>query len=264
MSDPAAAPLVSFRAEDHIGIVTLERPEALNAISGVLADDLTVCLRKAAVNEDVWVVILRAAGEKAFCVGADLKERSGFSLADFYDNRERMRAMFAAVRSLPQPAIAAIFGFAMGGGFELALSCDLIVAAEGTVVGLPEVRVGLLPAGGGTQLLTRKVGVSRAKKMIFLGQRLDAQVAADLGLIFSVVPRDELDARALEVAKEICRGSPIAIREAKRAIDSSIGLSLEDGMAVEHESWRRVIETADRAEGIAAFNEKRDPDWQNR
>lgn len=256
--------LVSFAQEGHVGVVTLQRPESLNAISGALADDLTVCLRRVAVNEDVWVVVLAAAGEKAFCVGADLKERSGFSLSDFYVNRDRMRAMFAAVRALPQPSIASIFGFALGGGFEIALSCDIIVAAEETTVGLPEVRVGLLPAGGGTQLLTRKVGVARAKQMIFLGQTVDAQRAADLGVIFSVVPRSELEARTMEIASEVCKASPIAVREAKRAIDSTIGLSLEEGLATEHESWRRVIETQDRAEGIAAFNEKRAPDWQNR
>ena len=256
--------LVSFRQQGHIGVVTLERPDALNAISGALADDLTVCLRKVAVNEDVWVVILGAAGEKAFCVGADLKERASFSMADFYDNRDRMRAMFAAVRGLPQPAIASTFGYAFGGGFELALSCDLIVAAEGATFALPEARVGLLPAGGGTQLLTRKVGTARAKQMIFLGQRIDAQRAADLGIVFSVVARDELEARTFDVAGEICKASPIAVREAKRDIDCALGMPLEDGIGLEHESWKRVIGTADRLEGITAFNEKRDPEWQNR
>ena len=264
MTEPGTESLVSFRQEGHIGIVTLERPDSLNAISGALADDLTVCLRRTAVNEDVWVVVLAAAGEKAFCVGADLKERSSFSLVDFYDNREQMRAMFTAVRQLPQPAIASIFGFALGGGFELALSCDLIVAAEGTTVGLPEVLVGLLPAGGGTQLLTRKIGAARAKEMIFLGQRIDAQVAADFGLIHKVVPRPELDTTAMKLAEQICKASPIAVREAKRSIDCALGMPLEDGMGTEHESWKRIIETADRAEGIAAFNEKRAPEWKNR
>jgi enoyl-CoA hydratase/carnithine racemase len=256
--------LISLRTEGHIGIVTLERPEALNAISGALADDLTTCLRRVAINEDVWVVVLAAAGDKAFCVGADLKERSGFSLVDFYENRERMRSMFAAVRGLPQPAIASVFGFAFGGGFELALSCDVIIAAEGSQLGLPEVLVGLLPAGGGTQLLTRKVGASRAKNMIFRGKRIDAEEAAAIGLVSEVVPRDELEAKTIEVAQEICDSSPIAVREAKRAIEATFGHSLEEGVAVEHESWRRIIETDDRAEGIAAFNEKRKPEWKNR
>ena len=256
--------LISFRTEDHIGIVTLERPEALNAISGALADDLTTCLRRAAINEDLWVIVLAAAGEKAFCVGADLKERVNFSLVDFYENRERMRSMFAAVRGLPQAAVASVFGFAFGGGFELALSCDVIVAAEGTQLALPEVRVGLLPAGGGTQLLTRKVGAARAKNMIFRGKGIDAEEAAAMGLVSEVVPRDRLEATTMEVAREICDSSPIAVREAKRAIEATFGHSLEEGVAIEHEAWRRIIETEDRAEGIAAFNAKRKPEWKHR
>jgi enoyl-CoA hydratase/carnithine racemase len=230
----------------------------------MLADDLAVALRRLSVNEDVWVVVLAAAGDKAFSVGADLKERAGFSMVEFYDNREQIRGMFSALRGLPQPTIASIFGFALGGGFELALSCDLIIATEGTVVGLPEVRVGLLPAGGGTQLLTRKVGAARAKSMIFLGQMIDVQIAADIGLIHKIVPPDGLESETMALAEEICMSSPMAVRESKRAIDSGFGLPLEDGIAVEHEAWRRVIESKDRAEGIAAFNEKRTPEWKNR
>jgi enoyl-CoA hydratase/carnithine racemase len=255
---------VSVRHQDHVAVVTLERPEARNAISGMLADDLAVALRRLSVNEDVWVVVLAAAGDKAFSVGADLKERAGFSMVEFYDNREQIRGMFSALRGLPQPTIASIFGFALGGGFELALSCDLIIATEGTVVGLPEVRVGLLPAGGGTQLLTRKVGAARAKSMIFLGQMIDVQIAADIGLIHKIVPPDGLESETMALAEEICMSSPMAVRESKRAIDSGFGLPLEDGIAVEHEAWRRVIESKDRAEGIAAFNEKRTPEWKNR
>ena len=256
-------PYVTFRQEGHIGVVTLERAEALNAISGALADDLTGCLRKVAVNEDVWVVVLEAAGEKAFCVGADLKERASFSMLDFYDNREAMRAMFAAARTLPQPSIASVFGYAFGGGLELALSCDIIVAAEGSEMALPEVRVGLLPAGGGTQLLTRKLGAARAKHLIFTGARFSAEDGLAWGLVSRVVPRDRLQATTMELAQDLCRSSPVAVREAKRAIECAFSSTLEEGVAIEHEAWRRVIETDDRAEGIAAFNEKRDPEWKN-
>jgi enoyl-CoA hydratase/carnithine racemase len=157
-----------------------------------------------------------------------------------------------------------VFGVAVGGGLELALSCDLIVAAEGTQLGLPEVKVGLLPAGGGTQLLARKVGAARAKNLIFRGKLIDARVAAEIGLVAEVVAPDRLEPATMELANEICGSSPIAVREAKRAIESTFGLSLEDGLLVEHEAWRRVIETEDRAEGIAAFNEKREPQWKNR
>jgi enoyl-CoA hydratase/carnithine racemase len=172
--------------------------------------------------------------------------------------------MFSSLRKVPQPTIASVFGFALGGGFELALSCDIIIAAEGTQLGLPEVRVGLVPGGGGTQLLARRIGVGRAKEMIFRGRRIDASEAMHMGVVAKVTPPEELTAATMEVARDLCRSSPRALREAKVAIDATVGVQLEEGVALEDEAWRRVIATEDRAEGIAAFNEKRDPRWENR
>ena len=260
----AAGALVSLDIREHVATVTLQRPDALNAISGALADELTAVLNEVSSRDDIWVVVLGAAGEKAFCVGADLKERATFTLEEFHRNRAQVRAMFAALRQVPQPVIASVFGFALGGGFELALSCDLIVAAEGTQLGLPETSVGLLPAGGGTQLLTRKVGTSRAKELIFRARRIDAGEAQQLGIVADVARRPDLEVATNEVAGQICKGSPVAIREAKRSIDSGLGVPLEEGLQIEHESWERVIASEDRAEGIAAFNEKRPPRWTNR
>ncbi|HWC13763.1 MAG TPA: enoyl-CoA hydratase-related protein [Actinomycetota bacterium] len=253
---------VTSRVDGHTGVVSLNRPDALNAISGAMADDIAGAMEDVSADGDVWVVVLRAEGSKAFCVGADLKERAGFSLQDFYANRNQVRGMFEAVRSVPQPTIAGIFGFALGGGCELALSCDLIVAAEGTMIGLPETRVGLIPAGGGTQLLTRKVGTSRAKELIFAGKQIDAAAAQRLGLVSDVVARERLDDALLQTARDLCRSSPVALREAKRAIDAAI--PLEEGLEAEHDAWTVVIASEDRTEGIAAFNEKRSPEWKNR
>jgi enoyl-CoA hydratase/carnithine racemase len=255
---------VVFEKQDRVGVITLNRPDALNAISGQVAEDLAQVFEAVAADLDVWIVLLRGAGEKAFSVGADLKERVRFSLDEHYENRKKIRGMFESLRAVPQPTIAAVFGFAFGGGFELALSCDLIVAAEGTQLGLPEVRVGLIPAGGGTQLLTRKVGAARAKELIFRGRRFDASEGKAMGLVVDVVPRDELDAKAMEMALDICRSSPVGVRAAKRAIDQALGVQLEDGIGIEHASWTEVIASEDRAEGIAAFNEKREPQWRNR
>lgn len=255
--------LVTVEESGHISIVSLRRPDALNAISGALADELASACREVARDPRVWVVIIRAEGEKAFCVGADLKERSTFDLDDFHDNRKKMVEMFAAIRELPQPSIAAIFGFALGGGCEIALSCDLIVAAQGTQMGLPEVRVGLLPAGGGTQLLVRQAGLARAKEMIFRARRLDASEAREIGIVSEVSERDSLDQAALDLAEEICKSSPVATRAAKRALDAAMGTPLPEGMNLENDAWQEVIASADRAEGISAFNEKRDPDWTN-
>lgn len=261
MTEPS---LVSVTTEGPIATVRLERPQALNAISGTLADELAATFRALSSNNDVWIVILTAAGEKAFCVGADLKERSSFTIEQFHSNRRQVKSMFAALRAVPQPVIASVFGFALGGGFELALSCDLIVAAEGTQLGLPEARVGLLSAAGGTQLLPRRIGVSRAKELIFLGRRFSAEEGRDLGLVARVAPRPELEGATRDLAGELCKSSPTALREAKRAIDAGFGMPLEEGIEVEHDAWSVVIETQDRREGIAAFNEKREPKWLNR
>jgi enoyl-CoA hydratase/carnithine racemase len=258
--------LVTLHHEDdgRIAVVTINRPDSLNAVSGETAEKLTEAFRRVGRDENVWVLVLTAAGQKAFSVGADLKERAAFGLHDFHRNREQVRGMFFGLRNVPQPSIASVFGFALGGGFELALSCDFIVAATRTELGLPEVRVGLVPGGGGTQLLARRIGVARAKEMIFRGRRIDASEALELGIVAYVVPPEELAARTMDIARDLCRSSPRALREVKAAIDATIGSPLEDGIAMEDAAWRRVVETEDRVEGIAAFNEKREPQWQNR
>jgi enoyl-CoA hydratase/carnithine racemase len=258
-----AESFVSVATEERIAVVTLNRPQAMNALSGAFADELTATFSRLAGDREVWVVVIAAAGEKAFCVGADLKERAAFTLDDFYRNREQVRGLFASVRQLPQPTIASVFGFALGGGFELALSCDLVVAAEDSVFGLPETRVGLIPAGGGTQLLTRKLGVARAKEMIFRGRRFDVREAKDLGLVAEVAPRGRLSEVTIEVARDICRSSPVAVRSAKAAIDAALGVPLDEGIQIEHRAWEKTIASRDRAEGIDAFTNKRDPEWSN-
>ena len=256
--------LVNVEVHDRIGVVTLDRPEAMNAISGAMADAVTAALHRVGSDPDIWCGVLAAAGDKAFCVGADLKERASFELEDFHANRRQVRGMFQALRDTPQPMVAATFGFTLGGGFELALSCDLMVAAQGTTLGLPEATVGLLPAGGGTQLLTRKLGTSRAKELIFTGRRMDAKEAAELGLVARAAGEGQALEVAMELARDICRSSPVAVREAKRCIDQALGVPLAEGIEIEHDSWTRVIATQDRSEGIEAFNGKRAAEWQNR
>ena len=255
---------VDLTLHDHVAVVTLSRPEALNAISSEVADELAGAVLQAAAQPDTWVVVLAAAGDKAFCVGADLKERNRLDDAGWMRNRSLMRSMFDAIRAVPQPTVASVFGFALGGGFELALSCDLIVAADDAIFGLPEATVGIVPGGGGTQLLARRIGMSRAKEIIFTGRRLPAAEAAEIGLVARVVPRPDLDAAALDLAGAICRSSPVAVREAKQAIDRGFGVPLDVGIDLEDLAWRRNVASEDRREGIAAFNEKRDPAWRGR
>ena len=246
----------------HVATVTLSRPDALNAISGDMARELATHFRSVAADAEVWVVLLTAAGEKAFCVGADLKERGRLDDDGWMANRGRIRELFDALRSIPQPTVASVFGYALGGGFELALSCDLIVAADDAVFGLPEVLVGIVPGGGGTQLLARALGPARAKELIFTGRRVRADEALEMGLVTRVVPREELDAAMLELAESICRSSPVAVREAKRAIQQGASVPFEIGIEIEDQAWRKAVASEDRAEGIAAFNEKRDPTWK--
>jgi enoyl-CoA hydratase/carnithine racemase len=255
---------VDVRLEGHVATVTLNRPEALNAISGQVADELAGALLQAAANPSAWVVVVSAAGEKAFCVGADLKERNQLDDAGWLRNRMFMRSMFDTLRAMPQPTIASVFGYALGGGFELALSCDLIVAAEDAVFGLPEVTVGIVPGGGGTQLLARKVGLGRAKELILTGKRISGEEAFDIGLVQRVVEREALQSAALELAREICSSSPVAVREAKKAMDRALDGPLEQGIELEDLAWRRAVSSEDRREGIAAFNEKRPPEWKGR
>jgi enoyl-CoA hydratase/carnithine racemase len=248
----------------HVGVIPLNRPEAMNAISGQVADELAGAFLQTAADPDVWVIVLAAVGDRAFSVGADLKERNRLDERGWLANRVLIRAMFDSIRAVPQPTIASVFGYALGGGFELALSCDLIVAAEDTVFGLPEVTVGIVPGGGGTQLLARRLGPARAKELIFTGKRIQAETAHDLGLVTAVVQRTSLEPETLQLAEDICRSSPVAVREAKRAIDRGIEVPMEHGIEIEDQAWRKAVSSEDRWEGVAAFNEKREPSWKGR
>jgi enoyl-CoA hydratase/carnithine racemase len=259
-----ASPLVDVRQEGPVAVVTLSRPEALNALSGAMADQVAGALLTVAAEPSAWVVVLAAAGDRAFCVGADLKERNRLDDRGWLANRVLMRSLFDTVRAVPQPTIASVFGFALGGGFELALSCDLIVASDDAVFGLPEVTVGIVPGGGGTQLLPRKVGETRAKSLVLTGRRITAAEAAAMGLVERVVPRAELPAATMELAGAIAAGSPVAVREAKRAVERGAEVPLEHGLEIEDRAWRRAVASEDRREGIAAFNEKRAPEWRGR
>ena len=256
--------LVEGRLEDHVAVVTLNRPDVLNAISGEVANELAGALLQAGANPEAWVVVLAAAGEKAFCVGADLKERNQLDDAGWMHHRILVRAMFDSLRALPQPTVASVFGYALGGGFELALNCDLIVASRDAVLGLPEVTVGIVPGGGGTQLLGRRVGLGRAKELIFTGRRVSGEEAFEMGLVNRAVEPEALGSATMELAREICRASPVAVREAKAAIDRGFGMPLADAIELEDLAWRRNVASNDRREGVSAWSEKRDPKWQGR
>jgi enoyl-CoA hydratase/carnithine racemase len=248
----------------HVAEIVLDRPEAMNAVSTAMARAIAAATAQVAADESVRCVVLTSSHEKAFCVGADLKERNGFSDADLMEQRPIARAAYGGVLDLPVPAIAAVDGFALGGGFELALSCDVVVAGEGAVVGLPEVSVGVIPGGGGTQLLVRRVGWSRAARAIFSAARLSAAQALELGAVDEVVPAGSAREAALELARTISANSPVGLRNAKRAMRLGADVGLDAGLEIEDACWRATAFSGDRREGVAAFAEKRRPDWPGR
>jgi enoyl-CoA hydratase/carnithine racemase len=248
----------------HVVEIVLDRPAAHNALSTAMARELATVTDRISAEDTVRAVVLSSSSEKAFCVGADLKERNGFSHEDLMGQRPHFRAAFGGVLSLPVPTIAAVHGFALGGGFEFALSCDLIVADETVLLGLPEVTVGVIPGGGGTQLLTRRVGSSRAADLVFTGRRIDVDEAARLGVIDRRVTAGTDRDAALELAAVIAANSPVGVRNAKRALRLGLDIDLATGLDVEDSAWRATAFSGDRAEGVAAWVEKRPPDWPGR
>ncbi|MEU4149981.1 enoyl-CoA hydratase-related protein [Streptomyces sp. NPDC026659] len=261
MSEERFGEFVLVRRHGQVAELVLDRPKAMNAVSTEMARSLTAACAALAADRDARVVVLTSSHERAFCVGADLKERNSFTDADLMRQRPVARAAYTGVLELPMPTIAAVHGFALGGGFELALACDLIVADGTAVVGLPEVSVGVIPGGGGTQLLPRRVGAARAAELIFTARRVEADEAGRLGLVDQVVEAGRDRDGALALAARIAGNSPVGLRAAKRALRLGVGLELRAGLEVEDAAWRATAFSGDRAEGVAAFNEKRRPAW---
>lgn len=249
------------RPSPLVAEVILDRPEALNAISTELARQITEVCEELLIDSQLRSVVLTSSAAKAFSVGADLKERAGFSDHDLRRQRPVMQDAFGAVRNLPMPTIAAIEGYALGGGCELALSCDLIVASVTAVYGLPEVGLGLIPGGGGTQLLPRRIGWNRAADLIFTGRQVSAEEAYRLGLADRLVASGAAREAAMELASEIAANSPVSLRAAKLALRRGFDVDLASGLMIENESWEHVAYSADRHEGIAAFVARRKPRW---
>ncbi|MET9857398.1 enoyl-CoA hydratase-related protein [Streptomyces sp. NPDC006450] len=263
MSEQRFGEFVAVRREGdgRVAELVLDRPKAMNAVSTEMARGIGAACAELGADPSVRVVVLSSTAGRAFCVGADLKERNSFSDAELLRQRPTTRGAYGGVLELAMPVIAAVHGFALGGGFELALACDVIVADETAVVGLPEVSVGVIPGGGGTQLLPRRVGAARAAELIFTARRVEAAEALDLGLVDSLVPAGSDREAALAMAAAMAANSPVGLRAAKRALRLGHGMDLAAGLEIEDAAWRTVAFSGDRAEGVAAFNEKRKPEW---
>jgi enoyl-CoA hydratase/carnithine racemase len=261
MSEERYGEFVLVRRHGHVAELVLDRPKAMNAVSTAMARSIVAACAALGGDRDARVVVVTSSHERAFCVGADLKERNAMTDAELLRSRPLSRGAYTGVLELPMPTVAAVHGYALGGGFELALSCDVIVADDTAVVGLPEVSVGVIPGGGGTQLLPRRVGAARAAELVFSARRVAAPEARELGLVDELVETGRDREAALALAARMAANSPVGLRAAKRALRLGHGLDLRTGLEVEDAAWRTVAFSGDRAEGVAAFNEKRRPEW---
>jgi len=224
--------------EDGVAVITLNRPAVMNALNMQLREEIMALCHALDADPAVQVAIFTGAGDKAFCAGADLKERGSRSTEGMYDERRFLRAKWVgAVAGMAKPTIAAINGYCLGGGLELALQCDLRIAAEEAQFGLPEVTLGFLPGAGGTQRLPRLIGLQRAKEMILTGKRINAAEAERLGIVLRVVPRAQLLPAAMELARAIAKNPRIAVIQAKVALNASQETMLSGGLQAENEAW---------------------------
>jgi enoyl-CoA hydratase/carnithine racemase/membrane protein YdbS with pleckstrin-like domain len=249
------------RPAAHVAEVIMNRPEALNALSTEHVQRLGSAASELAADDQVSVVIISSALDRAFCVGADLKERRGVANDDLRQQRRVFQEAFDALRALRTPTIAAVEGFALGGGFELALCCDLIIASATASFGLPEVGLGLIPGEGGTQLLPRRIGLNKSADLLLTGRRVGAEEALRMGFVDRLVPEGAARSSARELAQEIATKSPISLRAAKRALRDGIDVDLSSGLEIENQAWEEAAFSADRLEGIEAFNMRRAPRW---
>jgi enoyl-CoA hydratase/carnithine racemase len=250
--------------KDHYAVVTLNRPEALNALSTQMAQDLIAVMENLSWDMGVWAVILTGSGERAFCVGADLKERKGMSKDEMIRQRALFVKAFEAVLRFPKPIVAAVNGFAMGGGFEFALCCDMIVVANEAFMGLPEVGLGIIPGGGGTQNLPRIIGKNKAKELIYTGRKISGETALAWGIANKTAPRSELMSATEELLQQITKNAPLSLQQAKRCIDLGLEMDLLSALTLEAEAYNRCLYSEDRDEGLLAFNEKRKPIYKGR
>lgn len=240
----------------------LDRPEARNALSAAMVRDLAAAIKRIGDAADARCVIVAGRTSGAFCAGADLKERQQMTELQAREAVDEIGATVAALAAVPVPVIAAVRGVALGGGLELALACDLRVAASDAVLGLPETRLAIIPGAGGTQRLARIAGMARAKEWIFTGRRFSGAEALAMGVVDRAVPDHLVLDAALDLAGEICRGGPLALRAAKQAIEDGFGGTLAAGLQIERAAYDTLLSTEDRREGLLAFREKRPPQYR--
>ena len=253
-----------YSKEEGIGIVTVNRSESLNALNGEVYDELYDLFQEIDSDPEVRVVILTGGGEKAFIAGADITEMQPQSSVEIHGFIGKARRASDRISTLAKPVIAAVNGFALGGGCELAMCCDLRIASENARFGQPEINLGIIPGAGGTQRLSRLVGMTKAKELIYTGDMIDANTALTLGLVNKVVPADSLMTEAKDLARKLLSKSSVALSLAKSAVTSGAGMSLSSGLDLEGECFAQCFASEDQKEGMAAFIAKRKPQFKNK
>jgi enoyl-CoA hydratase len=246
--------------KDKVTIVTINRPQALNALNTGVLDDLESFFKKTADDKSCRVVILTGSGEKAFIAGADIKEISTHNRKSAQGFAQKGQRIFSMMESLPQVVIGAVNGFALGGGLELALACDFLIASPNAKFGLPEVGLGLIPGFGGTQRLSRLVGLGKAREMIFTGKHINASEALQLGLVNQVIDGTIVES-ALLIAHKIISNGTLAVAHAKKSINLGFDLELSKGLEIEAKEFSDLFDLPEQKEGIQAFLEKRKPNF---
>ncbi len=252
---------ITFEQKGHIAFVTINRQEALNCFNYETLQEFGNLVEKIASSREIRSVIFTGAGDKAFSAGADLKERKHLSVDEVKRNVKKIREVFDAVSNLPQPTFAAVNGYAFGGGFELMLACDFRIAVEDVVMGLTEVSWGIIPGAGGTQRLPRLIGETKAKELIFTARKFTSQKALQEGIVSYVVKREDLLDKCIELAEEMIQNAPIALEQAKFAIDRGLNMDIQSGLLIEAKAYEITIPTKDRIEALTAFSEKRKPQF---
>jgi len=244
--------------EGRVAILTMNRPRALNALNDQTMEELDRLFTAIAEDRDIWGVILTGEG-RGFVAGADISQMSGYGVEEARQYSRRAQALFNKIEALEKPVIAAVNGYALGGGCELSMSCDIRIASEKAVFGQPEANLGLMPCFGGTQRLPRLVGAGIAKELIYTCRQVKAPEAKEIGLVNKVVPAESLMEEARAMMAEILKRSPIAVAYSKTAINRGTDTDLRNGLEIENECWSVVFSAKDRTEGISAFLEKRQP-----
>ncbi len=252
---------IAVRTEGRVGIVTLNRPKQLNALNDQLMDELGAALKAFDADENIGCMIVTGS-EKAFAAGADIGAMASYGFADVYKG-DYITRNWEQIRSVRKPVIAAVSGFALGGGCELAMMCDFIIAADNAKFGQPEIKLGIIPGAGGTQRLPRAIGKSKAMDLVLTGRMMDATEAERAGLVSRVVPLDKLMDEALGAALTISGFSVLSVMAAKESLNRAFEGPLADGMMFERRLFHALFATADQKEGMAAFVEKRKPDFKN-